>query len=234
MFRAIYRLGVMLASKLGLYRGRYAGYTAVISRLLGLLRRYERVVAVDLGCGSGYIARMASRISRIPVVAIDIKRYNEWGSNGGERVEYLLADARYLPFKSNSVDFIYALSLLEHVEGWDLVVREAFRALRSPGLLVIQLPNLEYLVEPHTKFPLLGLMPGPLRRAIASSTGHPELQFSCTLRNVLSELNRAGFRVIGVIPWYHSNHLKIFSIAPSYFIVALKATPLRESGIERW
>jgi len=77
MFRAVYRLGVMLASRLGMYRGRYAGYTAVILRLLGLLRHYERVVAVDLGCGSGYIARVVSRISRIPVVAIDMRHYNE-------------------------------------------------------------------------------------------------------------------------------------------------------------
>jgi len=111
------------------------------------------------------------------------------------------------------------------------VVREAFRALRSPGLLFIQLPYLEYLVEPHTKFPLLGLIPGPLRRAIVSSTGHLDLQFSCTLRNILSELSKAGFRVIGVTPHYHSNNLKILSIAPSYFIVALKATTPRGSDV---
>jgi len=67
-------------------------------------------------------------------------------------VEYLLADVRYLPIRSNSVNFIYALSPLEHVERWDLVVREAFKALRSLGLL---------------------------RRAIVSSTGYPDIQFSC-------------------------------------------------------
>jgi len=89
----------MLASRLGLYRGRYAGNTAVILRLLRLLRHYEGVVAVDLGCSTGYIARMASRTSRIPVIAIDIKRYNEQESNRDRGVEYLLADARYLSFK---------------------------------------------------------------------------------------------------------------------------------------
>jgi len=169
---------------------------------------------------------MVARISRIPVVAIDIEYHNEWSSDEDGRVEYLLADARYLPFRSNSINFICAISLLEHVEGWKLVIREAFRTLRSPGLLVIQLPNLTYLVESHTKFPLLGLMPEPLKRATVSSVGYPELQFSCTLRNVVSELNRAGFWIAGAIPYYHSNHLKILSIAPSYFIVALKATTI--------
>lgn len=81
--------------------------------------------------------------------------------------------------------------------------------------------NTEFFVEPHTYFPLLGFMPGLLRRAIVSPT-HPELQFSCTLKNVVRELDKAGFRVVGVVPYYHSDRLKLLRIAPSYFIVALK------------
>jgi len=224
MFRSIYRLGVILASRLGMYRVRYTVYIAVVSRLLGLLKHWESGVTVDLGSGVGFVARMVSKVSEAPVVAVDVRRYDKWNSSGGGGVDYLQADVRYLPLKSGGVYFVYALSLLEHVEGWEVVIKEVFRILRSPGLFIIQLPNLTYFVEPHTKFPLLGLMPGLLRRAITSSTKYPELQFSCTLRNVVKELNRTGFRVVGIIPHYHSDRLKLLKIAPSYFIVALKAT----------
>jgi len=111
------------------------------------------------------------------------------------------------------------------------VVREAFRALRSPGLLFKQLLNLVYLVESHTKFPLLRLIQGPIRRAIASSTGYPDLQFSYTLRNILSELNKACFRVIGVIPHYHLSYLKILPIVQSYLIVAFKGVNFKMLGM---
>lgn len=87
-----------------------------------------------------------------------------------------MADARYLPLRSDSIDFAYALSLLEHVEGWRLVVKEVARVLRG-GIYFIQLLNLRYPVEPHTKFPLLRFMPKALRRVIAVSTGYRDLQF---------------------------------------------------------
>jgi len=68
IFRAVYRLGVTLASRLGMYGNEYTGYTAVVLRLLGLLRRYGGALVTGLGCSSGYIAWIMSRISRISVV----------------------------------------------------------------------------------------------------------------------------------------------------------------------
>jgi len=218
VFKAVTTFGVILLYRLRIYVGRYAGFAAVVLRLL---RRYGSVVAVDLGNGVGYVARTVSKASRAPVVAVDVRRYDKWNSNGGGEVDYLQADVRYLPLKSGGVYFVYALSLLEHVEGWELVIREAFRVLKSRGLFLVQIPNLKYFIEPHTYFPLLGFMPGLLRRAITSPT-HPELQFSYTLKNVARELDKAGFRVVGVVPYYHSDRLKLLRIAPSYFIVALK------------
>jgi len=108
MFRTLYRLGVMLASRLGLYRVRYTVYIAIVLRLLGLLKHRKNGIVVDLGCGDGSIARSVSRTSKLPVVAIDIRLRNKRTSDG---VEYLLADARYLPLRSNSIDYIYALSV---------------------------------------------------------------------------------------------------------------------------
>jgi len=41
---------------------------------------------------------------------------------------------------------------------------------------------------------------------------------SCTLK----KLDKAGFGVVGVVPYYHSDRLKLLRTAPSYFIVALR------------
>jgi len=84
-------------------------------------------------------------------------------------VEFVVADARMLPFRSSSIHAVVALSLLELVPGWDKMVSEAQRVLSVIGVFVIQLPNLMYLVEPHTKFPLLGFLPKRIRSVITSS-----------------------------------------------------------------
>jgi len=99
-----------------------------------------------------------------------------------------------LPFRSSSIHAVVALSLLELVPGWDKMVSEAQRVLSVIGVFVIQLPNLMYLVEPHTKFPLLGFLPKRIRSVITSSVNYGELQFSCTLKNVVRKLEEHNFK----------------------------------------
>jgi len=118
-------------------------------------------------------------------------------------LEFIVADARFLCL--NTVDFVVAISLLEHVLGWNRIVSEAYRVLRRGSLFVVQLPNLTYLVEPHTKFLLLGLLPSRLRTILASSASYKDLQFNYTLKNIVKELEKHSFRY-WISLYHHISH----------------------------
>ena len=226
MTRRIYVLGCKLAERFGFYEARYKNYAIFISRLLVRLiyhNRSNKLYVIDLGCGSGLFSKYFRKLAT--VVGIDIRYYSQWmiyETNPSNL--FILADARRLPLRSNSINVVFALSLLEHVEGWKRIMAETFRVLKQGGILIIQLPNLKYIVEPHTKFPLLSLFPKFLKRIITSFAGYPELQFNCTINNVVKEGLRLGFRIIGIVYYHHKSNLRVTRIlsSPSFFIVFLK------------
>ena len=82
---------------------------------------------------------------------------------------YIVADARFLPIRSEVASTVIALFLLEHVPEWNKIISEAYRALKTGGLLIIQIPNLMYFIEPHTMIPLLGFLPNRLRTILLRS-----------------------------------------------------------------
>lgn len=180
MFRAIYRIGVELAEALGLYETRAARY-------LELFKQYvddaERVV--DIGSGTGVFAKVLSDKARL-LVALDIEReYLE--KLDGSCIERVRADAQHLPFREESVDSVLAISLLEHLPSPETCMHEADRILIEKGNLIIQLPNLLYYIEPHTKFPML-LLPTRLKEHVRKRINYAYINFQCTISHVLKNV----------------------------------------------
>ena len=223
--RIIYRAGVKLATRLGLYGRRRLEYLRLIFKVLSILstHRGKPRVALDLGCANGWLTRRIAKHLGL-AVGIDISFHSEWVESRNPSLEFIVADARSLPLRPDTADCVVAISLLEHVPGWNRVVSEVHRVLRHGGLFIIQLPNLMYFIEPHTKFPLLGLLPKRVKAILASSVGYRDLQFSCTLKNVVKELRRHGFEY-WVSHYHHTPH-KLMRSPPSYFVVALKGKDL--------
>jgi len=177
------------------------------------------LVALDLRCGSSWLTRRIARLCSL-VVGIDVKASSEWTKSRHPNLEFIVADARSLPLRPNAVYFVVAISLLEHVLGWDKVIPEVHHVLRRRGLFVVQLPSLTYIIEPHTKLPLLGLLPRRLRAMLVSSVGYKDLQFSRKLRNVAKELERHGFKY-----WVSSYHYILRSsllLSQPFLIMAIK------------
>ena len=111
-----YKLGVLCASKLGLYTERKRVYISAVLKLLHVLRRRgRRCIVLDLGCGDGYFADRVSRF-QFHVLAVDIRPSPLWSLRCSSNVDYIVADARRLSLRVHSVDFVCALSLLEHVD----------------------------------------------------------------------------------------------------------------------
>jgi ubiquinone/menaquinone biosynthesis C-methylase UbiE len=133
---------------------------------------------------------------------------------------FIVADAREIPFHPNSIDLVIIISLLEHVPNWRSIIAETSRILKLGGLVVIQLPNLHALIEPHTKVPFISFMPVRLRNLMTTSMFRDILQWDCTLQEVTQALKDSGFKILDVFYFAYMPRLK--PLAFSYFIIAMK------------
>jgi predicted SAM-dependent methyltransferase len=63
----------------------------------------------------------------------------------GKDVQHLFGDARVLPFKDQTLDYVYSSHLIEDfaVEEVEAVLREWIRVIRVGGYLLLAFPNIE-------------------------------------------------------------------------------------------
>ncbi|WP_411037408.1 methyltransferase domain-containing protein [Shinella sp. BYT-45] len=95
---------------------------------------------LNIGCGD-------RRISRY-ITPVDIMRESQSGSASGEHHAFLddafLANPEDLPFKPESLDYIVALHMLEHVSNPMEILRYWGTLLKPGGGIGLILPNYEY------------------------------------------------------------------------------------------
>ena len=152
IFGLFYQKGVNLMHRLGAYRERS-------SRYLRAFREYikDSKIVLDVGCGNGTFSKALDDGNRL-IVALDISM-ESLRKIEGRGIERLCADAHHIPLRGNSTNCVLSLSLMEHLEDPEKHVRELYRILKPNGTVVLQLPNLQYIFEPHSKWPLLCLFP---------------------------------------------------------------------------
>ena len=134
-------------------------YEKRIGKYLSYFKHYvdSARMVVDVGCGAGTFSRASARRQRL-VIALDVAGRLLEEEIKNSYVERICADAHNLPLREGSVDCVLSISLLEHLENPEKCMKELYRVLRHDGTAIIQLPNLQYLFEPHTKWPLLYLL----------------------------------------------------------------------------
>jgi ubiquinone/menaquinone biosynthesis C-methylase UbiE len=209
-----------LALKYGLYASRYEVYTNILERFVKIIKESKRrVVCLDLGCGDGFFTRFLAGLCDLSI-GIDLNEYSTWRYRWKNNSFFIVADARRIPLHPSSVDLVTIISLLEHVSNWRSIIAETSRILRLGGLVVIQVPNLNALMEPHTHLPFISFMPVHLRNLITTSMFNETLQWDCTLREVIQALKDSGLKILGVFHYAYMPKLK--PLAFSYFIIAMK------------
>jgi ubiquinone/menaquinone biosynthesis C-methylase UbiE len=220
IFKLFYGVAVGLLSRVHAYEERTGKYLSHFKHYVD-----GAEVIVDVGCGSGAFSKALARQNRL-VIASDIEgrllREIE-----DSYIWKVCADAHHLPFRDGSVDCVLFLSLLEHLENPAKCVEELYRVLKYGGTAIIQLPNLQYPFEPHTKWPLLCLMPKRFQSRILKMIGYPYINMEVTIKNALSMLEETGFKLKEIVKVYHLGIMKLLPQAPAYIF---KARKLRQAS----
>ena len=150
---------------------------------------------LDLGCGFG---EFASVFFDGPVDAgIDIDRDDLVRAQKGQRYKALaLADARRLPFISETFASVISVSVLEHIPRMHEAVVEAHRVLKAGGVFVLTAPTPKYndFLFYNRILKRVGLsLLGRLYAALLNRAVHHVSLLS--QEEWLSLLERVGFRI---------------------------------------
>jgi len=118
----------------------------------------------------------------------------------------------------------FSLSLIEHLQRPVDHIRELRRVLRKSGWLILQLPNLQYFFEPHTKWPLLWFMPKTIQYIIFKKLKYAYVNMNVTVKYVLNLLITEGFSLESTEKLYHLKAMKLIPFPPSYILMLKKTS----------
>lgn len=165
--------------------------TAWTGHEYGVQRRFETLkkitdvrdkILFDIGCGHGgyCLYALESNVKYVVGVDIDVKRLKlaKGLSKNYDNVDFVIAEAENLPFKTDSADAIFFIELIEHVNDEDACLCEVHRTLKPKGTILLTAPNRFHIFETHGMkisdltiknmfgigIPFLSWMPNSLRR----------------------------------------------------------------------
>lgn len=121
---------------------------------LGLLRgglrsraETERLQTLDLGCGTGAVLEELTAFSEPIGLDMSPLALRFCRERGLKRL--LIGRGEWLPLRSETLDAVIALDVFEHIDDHSAAFREAARALKPGGVLVLSVPAFKSLWGPH-------------------------------------------------------------------------------------
>lgn len=114
------------------------------AKAAGELLAGRKGAVLDIGCGEGKFTRSLTAIYD-NVTGIDVKeraidKAKAAAAAEGKDVEFLVGDARALPFADAAFDTVVISNSLHHIPGPDKGLAEAARVLKPGGLLYVMEP----------------------------------------------------------------------------------------------
>lgn len=107
----------------------------------------QRPVILDIGCGTGMMLEDLQNMGAATGLDFSMVALEYCKNRGIDKLGR--ADVRYLPIKSNSVDLITALDLIEHIEDDHGLMDEFYRVLKPGGIAVMSVPAHKKLWSGH-------------------------------------------------------------------------------------
>ncbi len=122
---------------------RSAGAKPVLDRTrVRWLRRYANGGRLlEIGCGLGHFANMASR--HFDVVVVDLEPEIVHRASAHAAIRGTAASAYQLPFADGSLGAVCCFDVLEHLTRPEACLAEAFRTLKPGGVFFMSVPNPE-------------------------------------------------------------------------------------------
>lgn len=156
---------------------------------------------VEIGCQRGALTDQMGQLTRVPNwTGIDPTLPEKLVTEHG--CELHPARASKLDFADESFDVALFANVFEHIppDERDVSLREIFRVVKRGGVVVGQIPNPYFLVESHSRLPLMGWLPTKLQhRYWKLSPVHWQHDFYVvTMKHVRHAAERAGFQVVEV------------------------------------
>lgn len=213
-----YRVIVAVLISIRFYHARNVRYASIIRTLAGPPLRGPRTV-VDLGCGTGGITSRLRNVDLLIGVDHDRTKLSQFDEPSIPRIQ---AHAECLPFKNGRLDVIVAISLVEHFADQPALFRELARVLRTGGCVVLQVPELRFPLEPHTKWPLLLVWNPSLQARILQATGYRDLNLSTSLQGIVKLATAFGFHVGQTVPVWHFRAARVLLMPMGYFLLLKK------------
>ncbi|HYO80168.1 MAG TPA: methyltransferase domain-containing protein [Bryobacteraceae bacterium] len=99
---------------------------------------------LDAGCGTGYgSAELASQALHVTGIDVAAEAVGHAYSNydGSQNLRFIQASVTSLPFDSAAFDLVVSFEVIEHLQNWPDLIREAARVLSPHGLFVLSTPN---------------------------------------------------------------------------------------------
>lgn len=170
-------------------------------------------VILDLGFGYGLFEKqLMNKKRRNKVIAVDnITRGVKAYSNV---IQFIVADACFLPFKENCINVVFCNSVIEHIGGYHkqiMMVREIDRVSKK---FFIQTPNKHFPIEAHHLIPFFQYLPKNVQKKVARRfLSHYEevwLLGKKALLGIAAEIKNKRVEIVSE---------KFFCLAKSFYIV---------------
>ena len=95
---------------------------------------------LDIGCGSGYFSGVLSLQFTTVGLDADRKEMNLDVQRKFKKLNFILADMRFMPFKSYSIDIIVCISVLEHCKDLEDQIRKIKDVLKKDAVFIAGYP----------------------------------------------------------------------------------------------
>ena len=123
-------------------------YQLVMKMLMRIAPDLSRKKILEVGCGiGGFSINAASRDAEVVGVDVAPKAINQAKNLAKQfsvhkKINFIIADAHYLPLKNNCMEIVICSETLEHVSDYKKAFSELVRTTQNSGYLLLTVPNL--------------------------------------------------------------------------------------------
>lgn len=216
---------IKIAARLGLYQNRNEGYVDYLHSVINIR---EGMRILDVGGASGDILFKliddANQNNRGVVLDLDLEALQQGKKRGGN-LEFVYSDAENMPFRNNIFHLALTITVLEYLSKPSRCIKELSRIIKDDGFIFVVLPNLQWFIEPYTKWPLLSFLPKAVQKKVMDYTPtYTHINLDVNIKNIVTAFINERFIQIYRFPIYHSRFMKFLFWPPSWRIYFKKRT----------